>query len=79
MVVGKLLRLSGHGEHDDASYVPDEARAGRFGRNCLTLARERILADGSEPVGNDPETFRKYMLADMIKWAKLVKESGAKL
>jgi tripartite-type tricarboxylate transporter receptor subunit TctC len=41
--------------------------------------RERILADGSEPVGNDPETFRKYMLADMIKWAKLVKESGAKL
>ena len=41
--------------------------------------RERILADGSEPVGNDPEPFRKYMLADMIKWAKLVKESGAKL
>jgi hypothetical protein len=41
--------------------------------------RERIFADGSEPVGNDPETFRKYMLADMIKWAKLVKESGAKL
>ncbi len=45
MVVGKLLRLSGHGEHDDASYVPDEARAGRFGSDCLTLARERILAD----------------------------------
>jgi len=41
--------------------------------------RERILADGSEPVGNDPETFRTYMLADLIKWAKLVKESGAKL
>jgi tripartite-type tricarboxylate transporter receptor subunit TctC len=41
--------------------------------------RERILADGSEPVGSDPETFRQYMLADMIKWAKLVKESGAKL
>jgi tripartite-type tricarboxylate transporter receptor subunit TctC len=41
--------------------------------------RERIMADGSEPVGNDPETFRRYMLADMIKWAKLVKESGAKL
>ena len=45
MVVGKLLRLSGHGEHDDASYVPDEARAGRFGSDCLTLSRERILAD----------------------------------
>lgn len=41
--------------------------------------RERILADGSEPVGSTPEEFRKYMLADLAKWAKLVKESGAKL
>jgi tripartite-type tricarboxylate transporter receptor subunit TctC len=40
---------------------------------------ERILADGAEPVGNTPEEFRKYMLADVAKWAKLVKESGAKL
>ncbi len=40
---------------------------------------ERILADGAEPVGNSPEQFRKYMHADVAKWAKLVKESGAKL
>lgn len=46
MVVGKLLRLSGHGEHDDASYVPQEARQGRYGRDCVAVARERILADG---------------------------------
>jgi hypothetical protein len=26
MVVGKLLRLAGHGEHDDASYIPDTKR-----------------------------------------------------
>lgn len=45
LVVGKLLRLSGHGEHDDASYVPGEARRGRFGGDCLALARERILGD----------------------------------
>ncbi len=45
LVVGKLLRLSGHGEHDDASYVPDEARAGRYGRDCLVLARERLIAE----------------------------------
>ena len=41
--------------------------------------RQRILADGSEPVVNSPEEFRKFMLADLAKWAKLVKESGAKL
>jgi tripartite-type tricarboxylate transporter receptor subunit TctC len=41
--------------------------------------RERILADGSEPVGSNPEEFRKFMQADLVKWTKLVKESGAKL
>ena len=41
--------------------------------------RERILGDGSEPVGNTPEEFTQYMHADLVKWSKLVKESGAKL
>jgi len=41
--------------------------------------RERIVADGSEPVGSSPEEFREFMLADLVKWAKVVKESGAKL
>jgi tripartite-type tricarboxylate transporter receptor subunit TctC len=40
---------------------------------------ERIVADGSEPAGTTPEEFRLFMLADLAKWAKLVKESGAKL
>jgi tripartite-type tricarboxylate transporter receptor subunit TctC len=41
--------------------------------------RSRIESDGSEPVGSSPEEFRRFMRADMDKWAKLVKESGAKL
>jgi tripartite-type tricarboxylate transporter receptor subunit TctC len=41
--------------------------------------RDRIVADGSEPAGTTPEDFRQFMLADLAKWAKLVKESGAKL
>ena len=45
----------------------------------LNDIRDRILADGAEPVGSEPEAFRQYLLADLAKWAKLVKESGAKL
>jgi tripartite-type tricarboxylate transporter receptor subunit TctC len=41
--------------------------------------RERIVADGSEPVGNSPPEFREFMAADLVKWTKLVRESGAKL
>ena len=40
---------------------------------------ERIRADGSEPVGSSPEEFRQFLLADMAKWAKVVKQSGAKV
>jgi len=40
---------------------------------ALPDVRERILADGSEPVGSTPEVFRKYLLADAAKWAKLIK------
>ena len=45
LVVGRLLRLSGHGEHDDASYVPNSVKAGRYGRDCLSVAREQILSN----------------------------------
>jgi len=41
--------------------------------------RERILADGAEPVGSSPADFRAFLEADLAKWAKVVKESGAKL
>ena len=41
--------------------------------------KSRIEGDGSQPVGSSPEEFRAFMKADMDKWAKLVKESGAKL
>ena len=41
--------------------------------------KSRIEGDGSEPVGSSPEEFRKFMHADLEKWADVVKRSGAKL
>ncbi len=44
MVVGSLLRLCGHGEHDDAFYVPPTVKEGAV--DCLLAAREKLLATG---------------------------------
>ncbi|MDB6003261.1 MAG: acoA 2 [Prosthecobacter sp.] len=40
MIVGTLLRLAGHGEHDDASYIPDTKRQGASARDCLQVAED---------------------------------------
>ncbi|WP_395737677.1 thiamine pyrophosphate-dependent dehydrogenase E1 component subunit alpha [Prosthecobacter sp.] len=40
MIVGTLLRLAGHGEHDDASYIPDAKRQGGSARDCLQVAED---------------------------------------
>jgi len=40
--------------------------------------QQRILSEGADPIGSSPEEFRKFMLADLAKWEKVVKQSGAK-
>src|SRR6267143_1207329 len=44
LVVASVLRLSGHGEHDDASYVTEEVKRQPFARDCLKVA-EQTIAD----------------------------------
>ncbi|MGC6425811.1 MAG: thiamine pyrophosphate-dependent dehydrogenase E1 component subunit alpha [Akkermansiaceae bacterium] len=46
LVVARLLRLCGHGEHDDASYVPAELRASLVGRDCLEVGRTQLVEEG---------------------------------
>jgi pyruvate dehydrogenase E1 component alpha subunit/2-oxoisovalerate dehydrogenase E1 component alpha subunit len=46
MVVGRLLRLCGHAEHDDAHYVDPQLKKSPLGRDCLKLAEERLLGEG---------------------------------
>jgi pyruvate dehydrogenase E1 component alpha subunit/2-oxoisovalerate dehydrogenase E1 component alpha subunit len=43
MVVATLLRLCGHGEHDDAGYVDPKLKASPIGRDCLKVAEEFLL------------------------------------
>lgn len=46
LVVASLLRLAGHGEHDDAHYIDERLRESRLGLDCLKLAEQRLLAEG---------------------------------
>ena len=43
MIVAQLLRLCGHGEHDDAGYVDPKLKNSSIGRDCLNVARENLL------------------------------------
>ena len=56
LVVASILRLSGHGEHDDASYVTDEIKREPFARDCLKVA-EQTIADLNLL---DAETLREW-------------------
>ena len=41
--------------------------------------RERLQKLGAEPVGNSPEEFRKLLEREQALWARVVKDSGAKV
>ena len=43
LVVAELLRLCGHGEHDDAGYIPPDLKNSALGRDCLKVAEEFLL------------------------------------
>jgi len=43
LVVASILRLSGHGEHDDASYVTEEIKREPFARDCLKCTEKTIV------------------------------------
>jgi pyruvate dehydrogenase E1 component alpha subunit/2-oxoisovalerate dehydrogenase E1 component alpha subunit len=42
LVVASVLRLSGHGEHDDASYITEDIKRQAFARDCLKVAEQTI-------------------------------------
>jgi pyruvate dehydrogenase E1 component alpha subunit/2-oxoisovalerate dehydrogenase E1 component alpha subunit len=43
LVVATLLRLCGHGEHDDAGYVDPKLKTSPAGRDCLKVAEDFLI------------------------------------
>ncbi len=67
LVVGRLLRLTGHGAHDDANYVPEALKQTELGRDCLERARQHLLDHGLATVAEleqwDREAVHEVQLA----------------
>jgi tripartite-type tricarboxylate transporter receptor subunit TctC len=38
---------------------------------------DKFIAQGADPVGSTPAQFGEYMRSETVKWAKIVKLSGA--
>jgi tripartite-type tricarboxylate transporter receptor subunit TctC len=62
---GRLRALASTGEITRILQVPD--------------VKERLAAIDFEPVGNTPEEFGAIIKKDVVKWTKVVKDSGAKV
>jgi pyruvate dehydrogenase E1 component alpha subunit/2-oxoisovalerate dehydrogenase E1 component alpha subunit len=45
LVVAKLLRLCGHGEHDTGEYIDTRLKNSPLGRDCLKVAEENLLRE----------------------------------
>jgi tripartite-type tricarboxylate transporter receptor subunit TctC len=41
--------------------------------------RDRLMSDGSTPVGSTPEQFKAHIKSEIAKWRKLVKDAGLQL
>ena len=46
---------------------------------ALPDVRERMLVQAAEPVGSTPQEYAAFIATEIVKWAKVVKLSGAKV
>lgn len=49
-------------------------------RNILEVpeVRQRLIGQGADPASNTPEEFAAYVKAEMARWGKVVRDTGAK-
>jgi len=74
--LARCCDCTGHGEHDDASYVPEAVKKSALGRDCMIVAEERLLAEGWA-TKQEVEEWRAECRATVEKNATLAtKEPG---
>jgi tripartite-type tricarboxylate transporter receptor subunit TctC len=40
--------------------------------------REKLIAQGTDPVGSSPEAFALFMKSEAVKWARVIKDANIK-
>jgi pyruvate dehydrogenase E1 component alpha subunit/2-oxoisovalerate dehydrogenase E1 component alpha subunit len=69
LVVAEVLRLAGHGEHDDASYVTDEIKRESFAQDPLVRTEQTIAEQNLA----DKETLQQWRAEAIAKVEEAVK------
>ena len=49
---------------------------GQVVRILASETRQRLLAQGFEPAGSSPSEFASYIRAEIVKWAKVIRDAG---
>ncbi|MDQ3198035.1 MAG: thiamine pyrophosphate-dependent dehydrogenase E1 component subunit alpha [Verrucomicrobiota bacterium] len=76
LVVASLLRLAGHGEHDDASYVPAEIKKEPWAQDCV-LATEKLITENGWLDAATLKQWRTEISAEVEKAVETAqKEAG---
>ena len=65
------------GQHITRTLLSKGARVRVVGRDAERL--KPLAALGAEPSTKSPEAFAQYVRDEITKWARIVRESGAKL
>jgi pyruvate dehydrogenase E1 component alpha subunit/2-oxoisovalerate dehydrogenase E1 component alpha subunit len=76
LVVARLLRLCGHGEHDDSSYIPPALKNSASNRDCLKAAEEKLLSAGWADATTLAE-WREHALAEVEAAVSQVQREAA--
>ena len=76
LIVANLLRLAGHGEHDDAGYISDALKESALGRDCLKTA-ECALVERGWASATDLECWRDAALRQVEEAVATVQREPA--
>jgi tripartite-type tricarboxylate transporter receptor subunit TctC len=68
------LFAPGHMSPELAQHISEAARKAI----ATPEVHRRLEADGAIPVGNSPQEFARFVQSEILRWAKVVKYSGAK-